>query len=352
MAPGGAERLLVETVARLDRARFEPIIACQKGPGPLAKDVRDAGAELVTLTGGRRFDLRFISRLWRLCRQRCAATLVSYGVTPGVVARVVGRSLGIRPVIVADHGFHIGIAPWREAIERRLAPLTDRVVICAESQRRSWRERGHPDHSITFVGNGIDLTEWRPSEPDASIRADLGVPEHAPIVGMVAGFRPMKDHDTYIRAVASLDGEAREAHHVLVGDGPLRTATEDLTRDLGVADRVHFVGLRRDVARWVSSFAVSVLIGTDELLPIALLESMAMGVPVIGTRVGGVPALIDEDETGWLVPPRSPSAVARALSGALTDREQLARMGRRARTTVEERYDIDETVRQMEALLS
>lgn len=351
---GGAERQLAELVTRMDRARFRPIVVCQKGGGPFFDQIAAAGIEAHQLRTPHRGDPRFAFRLASICKTRNVRAMVVRGFSTMVVGLLVGKMLGIRPIIMAEHATgRIDRDPKKKPIERRLAPRVDGVIAVAKGQIPFLVEdKGFDPAKIRVVYNGIDLSQWTPAPRDTELLAELGIPENAPVVGILAMLRPEKDHATFLEAAKLVRKKLPEARFLLVGDGPERPKLEALVEKLGLGGRVIFAGVRTDVPRLLSVFDVSVLSSvTVETFPMAFLEAMAMETPLVATRVGGVPEMIDEGENGHVVELRDPEALAAALIDVVSDRDRARAMGRRSREIVEERFSMQRMVRDTEAFL-
>jgi glycosyltransferase involved in cell wall biosynthesis len=161
-------------------------------------------------------------------------------------------------------------------------------------------------------------------------------------VGILAVFRPEKDHATFLRAARIVADRIPEARFVLAGDGPGREELEALTRELGLEERVVFAGLRSDVEDVLASLDVVVLSSfTIECFPYAILEAMAMGVPAVCTAVGGLPEMIEDGVTGRLVPPKDPAALAEGIIDVLSDEDRRRAMGVAARERLERNFTLE-----------
>lgn len=351
---GGAERQLSELVRRMDPQRFRPIVVCQKGGGPFFDEIAEAGIEAHRLEVPGRWDPRFAWRLGTLCRSRGVRAIVIRGFSTGVVGRLVGRVLGIRPIVMAEHATgRIDLDPKKRPIERLLAPLADGVIAVAKGQIPFLvQDKGFDEKRIRVIYNGIDLAHWSPSGRDPGILAELSIPEGAPVVGILAMLRPEKDHATFLRGAKLVLERLPDTRFLVVGDGTEREHLERLATELGLDGRVLFTGRRTDVPALLSVCDVAVLTSvTVETFPMAFLEAMAMETALVATPVGGVPEMIDEGVNGHLVPMRDPPALAAALVRVVSDRERARAMGRASRRIVEERFTIDRMVRDTERYL-
>lgn len=345
---GGAERQLTELVTRMDRARFTPIVVCQKGGGPFYEEIAGAGIEVHRLEMHGRGDPRYPIRLAAICRNAGVGAMVIRGFSTGVIGRIVGRMLRIRPLIMAEHSTgRIDPDPKKRPIERLLAPLADGVIAVAKGQIPYLvDDKGYDPARIQVIYNGIDVREWIPLPRDREAANELRIPEGAPVAGILAMLRPEKDHATFLEAAKLVWQRVPEARFLIVGEGAERESLEALAKKLGLEQRAIFTGRRADVKRIVSLFDVSVLTSvTVETFPMSFLEAMAMAKPLVSTPAGGIPEMIDEGKNGYLVPMRDAPALADALAGLLSNPARARAMGAASRRIVEQRFTIENMVR-------
>jgi glycosyltransferase involved in cell wall biosynthesis len=183
------------------------------------------------------------------------------------------------------------------------------------------------------------------------LHAALQLDAAVPLVGFVGRLSPEKGPEVFVRAAMLLRHLAPAAHCVLCGDGPMRESLQQFVQSIGLAERVHFVGVRHDMPAIYRELDVWVCTSHSEGLPLALMEAMASGLPVVATRVGGVPDLVEHGLSGWLMAPRDFDGVADAVAGLLASDEQRARMGRRARERAVQQLGLDECVARTGELL-
>jgi glycosyltransferase involved in cell wall biosynthesis len=262
----------------------------------------------------------------------------------GFLGRLAGHMLGV-PSLYTVHGGQFGrpevSRTWRflgSPCERIAANWCERLItVCHEGARVARRCRiGVPSRTIT-IHNGIK---------DSPDRANL-TSDHPPVITMVARFCEQKDHNVLLRAIANLSPGLRLR---LVGDGPLRAASEELARELRILSRVEFLGDRDDIALLLASSDVFVLATNFEMLPISILEAMRAGLPVIASRVGGVGELVVEGQTGLLVPSGSVSALSEALASVIENFDLRVKLGRAGRQRFEERFLLEQQVARTRSL--
>jgi glycosyltransferase involved in cell wall biosynthesis len=270
----------------------------------------------------------------------------------GFIGSIAARSTAVR-IIASQRHLKLSdrrVHAWGTGLIHRLA---HRILVNSEAIRASitaHREK------IVVIQNGLGVVTETPggtiarrSRRDELCR-ELGLDPRAKIVGMVARLHPVKGHRFLIEAAARVSMELPNTHFVLVGSGPLRQEIEDRAAQLGLKDRVHLLGDRRDAAQLVASFDIALLTSLHEGFPNAVMEAMAAGVPVVATAVGGTRELIADGETGYLVPPADPAALGERISFALKHEADTAAIAGRGREFVTSRFGIERMVESVEKL--
>lgn len=210
------------------------------------------------------------------------------------------------------------------------------------SYEDGWRV---PARKLELIPNFVDTRAYRPPAPDlrAAVRAELGLADDDVAVAMVARLAWPKDHANLVRAAALVDPRLR-LRWLLIGDGPDRADLARLVDELGVGDRVTFLGARHDVPRLLAASDLCTLTSLLEGMPNALLEAMACGLPIVGTAVSGIEDLVVDGETGWLVPASQPQPLADAFTAAASDLARLRAFGTAARQRAEQVFDSEVVV--------
>jgi len=346
---GGAERLLVELAVRLDRARFDPAVACFRQEA-FADELAAAGRTVHVVPKRRAFDLALLLRLRRLLRREAIAVVHAHDIQSAAYGLLAGRLARV-PALLTVHGLGIFRQKRARWLLPRLGRWLDRVVFVGEWLQRAGAEQfGFRPRRPLVVHNGVDTAAFAPGPPDASLRAELGVPQGAPVVGSVGNLRAVKDYPCLLRAFALARARVPDAVLVLVGDGPERPRLEALARELGIAEAVRFAGARADVRHVLRLFDVFALSSHTEGISVALLEAMATGLPAVLSRTGGNPEVAVEDGTASLVPVGDHEAMGHALAGLLADPARRRAMGEAARRRVEAEFSLDRMVKAYEAV--
>jgi glycosyltransferase involved in cell wall biosynthesis len=239
-------------------------------------------------------------------------------------------------------------------IERGLARATDRIVAISPRIRAELLDKyriGRPD-KYRVVPLGFDLSGLASIDEAARVRARsaLQISEGAAVVATVGRLTAIKDHALFLEASARISRANPTAIFLIAGDGELRRELEAAALSLGIADRVRFLGWRRDLDTVYGATDVFMLTSRNEGTPVALIESLAAGVPVVSTDVGGVGDVVASDQFGFVTPPGDPDALAAAVSLLLPDLGRRRAMGKLGRTSIMERYGIDRLLDDIETL--
>lgn len=354
---GGAETQLVELVTRLDRRRFEPTVCCLASAGPLAPRLEQAGVRVYALHlrafRERGSYLRAMphvcASVWRLFRAlKSTRPHILHGVLfwAYVLGAFVGRAARV-PTILASRrslGLFKADKPAFLFLERLADRLTDLFIANSEAVREDTiaRERIDPGR-ILVIHNGVDLGRFSVVNDDLSR-------EPRPHVVVVSNLIHYKGHEYFLRAWPRIVARYPNATASLVGEGPMRPALEQLSRELGIEGSIRFVGSRQDVTSFLSAADLYVHPSLQEGYSNAILEAMAAGLPVVATRVGGNAEAVLDGETGTLVPPADAEALADGVLRILEDPARAARFGARAADVIRRRFDISAVVSAHEAL--
>lgn len=357
---GGAQENTLLTIRGLQALGYEVELAVgpQAGPeGSLAVPEGTVVHRIPTLVREIRpwADLRALWALYRLARRGydVVHTHTSKG---GVLGRIAARWASTPLVVHTPHGhvYHGYGGRLRSRffawVERILATRwTDALVALTESEKRDHLKHGvgSPER-WHVIPSGVEMERYQ--RAGSLRRQDLGLSQDAFVVGCVARLVPVKGIEDAIEATARLTDVSPPVHLVLVGDGPQRLALQRLAKERGIGDRTHFLGLRRDVPELLPLFDLLVLPSRNEGMGRVIVEAQAAGVPVVATKVGGIPDLVTDGETGILVPPADPVALATAIRSLVEDRETRARMGAAARAHVARDLSAEAMVRALDAL--
>jgi glycosyltransferase involved in cell wall biosynthesis len=342
---GGAERHLTLLVSAMDKSRFRPSVICIGEEGELFGELpNDVDARALHL-GGKEHMLRSFRELAAIMRQTKPDVVVVRGYNAEVLGRLAAMTAGVRHTVVWVHSLgDIGTRTRpRSLAERVLSRFTTRYFGVAEAQRNHIvNDLYCPDRKIRIIHNGVDSSCFY-FDGDRSVLVEFDIDLSDPVVGIIAALRPEKDHQTLLRAARMVIDDIPAARFLIVGDGDLRANLESLTIELGITDNVRFVGTRSDVRRLLCAMDVFTLTSSSECSPISVLEAMACARPVVCSDVGGIPEMVEDGVSGYLVPPKNPGMLAARLKDLLASPELARRMGEAGRRRVESDFRLSQS---------
>ena len=340
MGMGGADQQIL-TLARAMRARGHEVRIVSLAPlGQMGLEAQREGIPTESLNLSRNLThLARVGRLIRMIRQWSPDILHSHMVHANLLAGAVRPLTGVRALVATIHSINDGGA-IRMAAYRASSAVVDRFTIISRLAAERYVGIGAvPARLVEVIPNAVDIDAFR-KIPDArsAVRGELKIDDEFVWIA-VGRFEEAKDYPTMIAAFAQLAARRRDSRLLLVGKGSLQSDVEQRVRAAGLEDRVHFLGVRRDVTRLLSAADGYVLSSAWEGMPVVLLEAAAAELPIVSTRVGGVAEVVDDGGTGVLVQSGDPAALARAMERIESSTsESRAAMGARGRALVEERY--------------
>lgn len=329
---GGQElRILTEARWLLDHG-WGALIACQP-ESPLAREAAAAGVPFVGVRMRGAADLAALAVLRRLMRTRGVALVHTHSSVDSWLATLAARSVGL-PVVRSRH-VTIPIRRRRALVYR----LAHRIITSGEAARARVLAAGVPPERVVAIPAGFDPARFHPGVSGAAVRAELGLRD--PVVGLVANLRRSKGVRDFLAAAAEVARVRADVTFLVVGDG---VALADARHDAAgrhLAGRVIFTGFRRDIPQVLAALDVLVLSSVREAFSQVLLQALAVGTPVVATAVGGTPEVIRDGETGRLVPPANPPALARAVLECLADPVRARELARTGQALVHAHYTLD-----------
>lgn len=353
---GGGERLAYQLALGLDRDRFEShLCATRHGSAERASEVgRAAEAELAAAGVGflgipreSKTDLWRLAALRRYLREHRIDVLHAHKHGSNLWGAVVGTAARTPVIVAHEHSWSFEGRPLRVFLDRHvIARGADAVIAVSRAdQERMTSVEGIPPERIRFVPNGSVAAA--PQHDRATVRAELGIDEDAPVVVTAGALYDYKGFDVLIDAALLLAPRYPGLRVLIAGRGPEHDALE---RRIGGSDAVRLLGHRRDIADVIGAADVAVSSSHHEGSPLSVMEYMEAGLPVVGTRVGGVPDLIDDGVHGRLVPPGDAPALAAALAGLLDDPAAARAMGGAARERRRAEFDLSVTIGRVQDL--
>src|SRR4051794_23296963 len=356
---GGGERLAMQIALRLDPERFQRTLCVSRwteadmgrtGVPAAITQLGEAGVELMRLDRGSPLDVPAWRPLWKRMRAGEVDLVHAHKFGSNVWAAALARTAGVPVVITHEHNWSYEGQSLRRFLDRQLiARRSDAfMAVSQENLRRMIDDEGIDPAKLMFIANGVPRLNGTSSGSD--LRAELGIAPGDPVIGTVAVLREEKAVHLLVQAAAELVPAFPGLKVLVAGDGPERERLEALAAELGVADAFRWLGMRNDVPRVIEAFDVAVLSSIWEGSPLSVMEFMQAGKPVVATRVGGVPELVEDGVTGLLVDPGDASGFAAAVARLLREPGFRAEAGRGARERQQSDFDLDLMVRRLETV--
>ena len=341
---GGMETSVVRLVREWPRDRFRVSALCPF-ESHITQALRDAGADVLIAPVRDDPPWGTVQLAASYAQDENVDVVHAHLANAHVLAALVS-GLTDRPTLATIHGRAV---PMLDLEAHRSSERMHMSVVCRAAYRHA-RAIGVAREHLHFVPNGVPVVQAPLA--GGALAASLGVAADAPLVGFVGRLSPEKAPDVFVRMAAQLADRQSRPAFVVVGDGPMRERAIDCARSLGIRERIHFVGERHDVPALLPSLAALVVPSHAEGMPLALMEAMAAGVPVVATSVGGIPELVRHDETGLLVDDGDVSGFAAAVDRLLDDRAWASGLGARAREWALAHWPQHESAMRMGGLLT
>jgi L-malate glycosyltransferase len=341
---GGSERQFATLVESLSREQFDVHPACLRRIGGLASRL---GEIPEYPPGGRLIGIKSQCAQWAIARNLRRGRIAvahAFDFYSNLMLIPAARMAGV-PVIGSHRQLGDLLTRAQFKAQYWAFRLCSRVVCNSQAAARTLRQADLPESKLEVIPNGLTEEAFTAAQP--AIPRKPGVLR----VGMVARMNsPVKNHPLFLKATARLLRDRANVEFVLVGDGPLRPGLERMAAELGIKDKVLFTGERHDIPALLASFDISVLISSSESLSNVILESMAAGIPVVATDVGGNRELVVNGQTGLLVPPADETKLVESLAYLVRDSASRAAYAARSREFARAKFHIDHVSRRFQQL--
>lgn len=346
----GAEQLLLDIARNTDGRKLALSICLISDLGPLVGDFERLGIPVTFLPKESRFDITIIWRLARFLKKNRFDLVHTHLFTADLWGRLASLPMNIG-VLSTSHTTSDPNVGWLGRLLDRMLGYRNDAMICVSEAVRQYRrdETGVTPEKFFLIENGIDLCRFEKNVSTEEMRHRLGLAREGFWIAIIGRLIPLKGHRNLIRALSLLSEKLPALGIVVVGEGETETALKRQAEKAGLSGRVVFLGLRRDVPDILQAVDVLAIPSSREGLPIVLLEAMAAGLPVVASKVGGMPEVVLDGETGILVE-QDPFSIAQALKTLFENSVLRKKMGETARKVVEERYDIRKVAERYEGL--
>jgi len=346
---GGTEKNIISLVTRLNRDRYENIVVALLPGGELVERLRGYGIEAECLGMRNKFDLSVIFKLFGILKKRKIDILHTYLFHANILGRIVGRLAKV-PVVISSlrvtekRRYHL----WLDRLTNR---MVDAETCVCEAVRNYTIEKAkiRPDKLVT-IPNGIDGEEYPRRIALDNKKKELDIASDSSILGTVGRLHEQKGQVYLLRAMPTILRKYPKTVLLVVGDGPLRGKLKSLCFKLQINESVKFLGFRKDIKELMALMEVFILPSLWEGMPNVLLEAMALGKPVVATRVGGAEELIENGRTGLLVPPFAGEDLAEAIVTILAREDKGRELGETAKRELVRRFPPEAMVEETEKL--
>lgn len=347
--PGGTERLVLDLAERL-HSDVPMMICCIDQVGAWGEEARSKGIEVVALERTPGFHPAIGRAIARAAVRHGATIVHAHHYSPFVYSCIAQLWRPGVKLVFTEHGRASDAPPSakRRTVNLLLGKLPHRVFAVSNELKAHLVAEGFARDTVDVIYNGINVGRLPDPALRKRIREDLSLSEHDLLIGTIGRLDPVKDFETLIRAMAELPSSMRTAL-IIVGDGAERERLQQAAKSLPDQSRVRLLGHRDDARQWLAGCDVYVNSSISEGVSLTILEAMAASLPIIATRVGGTPEVVDES-SARLVPSRNPSAIAAALFALAEDAELRRRMGRFARQRVETHFTVERMVKEYQAV--
>ncbi len=344
---GGAEAQMLAVLSRLPSNRYEVRVAWLRGRGELAPEFNAAGIRTFRLRMHSPVEPDLAARVLRVLREFRPHIVHSHLFFADLVGGLLSQLSAVPVLVTTRHIEEEALrSPAAAFAARRLVGVFDRVVVVSNAVARFLSKTLNlREHRMRLIPYGFPPRKGLPENGQNGLRAALGLPPDSRLVTMVGSLTPRKGVDDLLRAASLIRDAVPQARFLLVGRGDQRRELEETARLLDLNETVRFLGFRRDVQEILAGSDLLVLPSHWEGFGLVLLEAMNASLPVVGTRRGAIPEVVRDGETGLLVPPKDPQALATALIRLLSHPEHARAMGRAGLSRLRREFDMDRAVR-------
>jgi len=363
---GGTEKQVVSLATRIDRSVFDLRFGCLSRWGELIDQIEQGQGMTVTEYPLRSFyELNALRQQWRFARalrRDRIQIMQSYNFYGNVFSIPAAKLAGVPCIIASIRDLGIFLRPAQLRAQKLVCRLADRIVVNASAIRDWLVADGYPESKIVVIRNGVDVARYGARSDGAALRQEFELPGGVPLVVMLARLNPKKGVECFLEAAARVHRECPDAYFLAVGEAYMRgdggfrvdpvyrRKLHDRVQELGLGGCFRFTGMREDVPEILAAAAVSVLPSYSEGVSNTLLESMAAGAPVVATRVGGTPEVIEDHQHGLLTPPGDARAIADSICALLRNPFLAAHLSAQGRERVVREFSFDVVVRRTQDL--
>ncbi|MFC1643538.1 glycosyltransferase [Chlamydiota bacterium] len=345
----GAEKIVYYQAKGLKEKGHDVEVACLYGRGVMGDRIESCGIPVIYLEAKGKWDFSVLFRLRGLLKKNDYDILHCHLFHANIIGRISAIFIPKMVVISTTHVMEVDKI-YRVRLEGLTSFLTDAYICVSNSVREFLNDKGkiRPD-KLNVVHNGINLEEFIPDKSPEQIKRELGI-EKKIIIGSVGRLHKQKGYEYLLKAAALLKKDLSDFSLLIVGDGPLKNDLVLLSKSLKIEDLVIFTGFRSDIANILNAIDIFVLPSVWEGFGLVVAEAMALSKPVVATNVDGVPEIVEDGVTGFIVEPENPEIIAKRIKDILDNPEKMDEMGKEGRIRVEDFFTVDRMVDGVENL--
>lgn len=349
---GGAEKLLLTTVKYLDRNRYEIIVCCIVFEGIIADEIKKLGIKFYCLNESPRFyNPKKVYSLYKLFRKEKPAIVHTQILTANIYGRIAAILARVPVIISAEQNVYYKKKRVHIWLDKIIAKNTDKIIAVSNKVKEfTSGQEGIAKDKFELIYNGIDSTEFLPTNSRKDIREKFNLREGDFVLGTVGILTTQKGHCYLIQAVSQLVKRYPNTVLLVVGKGELKEKLQEMVHKMGLQENVRFLGLRRDIPNLLNCMDVFVFPSLWEGTPLALLEAMLMGLPVVASSVDGILEIVEDGKNGILVPPRNVGVLSDAIDRLIRNPQLRRNLGKAAREHILEKFEVRQYIRKLESL--
>jgi len=355
-AGGGAEELRLTILKYINVRKYDIRLCCLAEKGELGREIEDLGFFVDVMgTSQRLFNFTSLFLIFNYLRKHKFDIVQTCRSVPNLYGRLAAMLAKVPYIISEEHCYYERYNPnfgyLFKIMNKILSRYTYKIITCSDAvkQRIAKEERINEDKFLT-LHNAIDIKRFVVDCSKEEARLKLGLNPHVPVIGFVSTLAVRKGHSHLLQAMRLILYSYPEAKLLIVGQGPLRQKLEAFVERYDLNNSVYFLGLRRDIPLILKAMDIFISPAIKEAFGINLIEAMYSGLPCIATNVGGVPEVVKDNETGILVPPSNPQALAKAAKELLDKPDLAKRFGAAGRRRVLEHFTADKYIEKLENL--
>jgi glycosyltransferase involved in cell wall biosynthesis len=335
---GGAENQVVTLAPALNTDGYKIYICCLQTEGVQADTLREKGLQVTALNMRLRYWPSAVNKLYHLIQQIKPNIIHNHMYDASFWGTLVGKLAGVPVILTTEPGLTLKKRPY--LFDLIINHFNDKMVAVSEEIRQYHIEKRviSPDKCIT-IPNAVDIRQFISNAPKGELKKQFGIESSQILIGSIGRLVQAKRMDILLQAARIVCDTVPQTRFLIIGDGPLRLELERKASELKLSnEHVKFLGNRQDVSIFLSALDIFVLSSETEGIPVSMLEAMAASRPVVTTRVGGIPQVIQDEYNGLLVSPNDPSNLAKAILELIGDRNKCESLAREAYKTIETHF--------------